>query len=158
MLPLKVILGVLIVLSAATAGEKPREVNICDVVRLASQLNGKIISVRGLLRNSETPEDPYFDELVPERCSDVEDRQIVIHIVSPDAHLLANPPPGYKPDKKSVRRTEPIFKKAAADRKAVLVTVEGLFQVWHRDTRMPPRHKQYSEVIVVQAYRRAKER
>lgn len=158
MLPLKVILGVLIVLSAATAGEKPREVNICDVMRLANQLDGKIIRVRGLLRNTDTPEDPSFDELVPERCSDVEGSQTVIHIVSPDGHFLANPPPGYKPDMNSARRVKPIFRKAALDEKPVLVTVEGFFRVLHPGTRMPLPHKQYSALIVIQAYRGAKER
>ena len=157
MLQLKVILGVLVALTIASASEVPREVNICDVTRLAGQLDGKVVRVRGLLRNSDTSEDPSFDELVPEGCSNQEGSQTVIHIVSPDTHFLSHPPQGYKPDMNSVRRAEPIFKKAAADGKPVLGTVEGVFHAMRREIAVPPRHKQYSASIVIQALRGASE-
>jgi len=157
MFQLKILLGVLVLL-AAVASEEPREVNICDVMRLAGQLDGKVIRVRGLLRNSETPEEPSFDEFVPEGCSDAQGSQTVIHIVSPDVHFLSKPPRGYKPDMNSVRTAERIFRKAAADRKPVSATVEGVFQVLIRDGSAHPLHKQYAASIVVQALRGAKER
>lgn len=155
---LRTIIGSAIVLITASASEVPREVNICELIRLASQLDGKVVRLSGVLRNSETPEDPSFDELVPETCSDAKDRQTVVHIVSPDVHFLANPPQGYKPDMDSMRRAQSILKKAAVDGKSVSVKVEGVFQIVRQETSMPPRHKRYSASIVIQALREAKER
>jgi hypothetical protein len=154
----KLTIGIAVLVSGANASEPPREVNICKLIRLASQLDGKVIQVRGLLRNSDTPEDPSFDELVPESCPDAEGRRTVIHIVSPDAHFLAHSPQGYKPDMDSIRRAEPTLNKAAADARLVSATIEGVLQAVRPQSARAPRHKQYSAVIVIQALREAKER
>jgi hypothetical protein len=145
-------------LAAVVAGGKPLQVDLCNLPLLANQLEGKVIRVRGVLRNSGTPEEPSFDELVPESCLDSEGRRAVIHVVSPDSHFLDNPPQGYKPDLSSVRRVEPIFRKAAANNKSVSVIVEGVLQTAQWETTAHPRHKQYSASIVIQAFRSAKER
>ncbi len=152
------VIGAISAVNLAIAGEKPRDVNICDVMRLADELDGRLIRIRGLLRNSGTIDDPYFDELVPEHCGDEGGRQTVIHIVSPDEHLLSNPPRGYKPDMISIRRVEPLFRKAAKDQKPVSITVDGILQIFRGEELRSPRHRQYSASIVIQALRDAKER
>ena len=99
---LRVSICAIVYLSFGIASEEPRDVNICDLTRLADQLDSKLVRVRGILRNSETAAEPFFDELVPENCSDAEGRGMVIRIVSPDVHFLANLPHGYKPDMSSI--------------------------------------------------------
>ena len=154
---LKVSICAIVYLSFGIASEGPRDVNICDLTRLADQLDGKLVRVRGILRNSETAAEPFFDELVPENCSDPEGLRIVIQIVSPDVHFLANPPQGYKADMSSIRRAEPIFKNAAARSRPVAVTVEGVFYSARPQRSAPVRHKQYRGSIVLQALRAVKE-
>src|SRR5258707_15808924 len=96
--------GVLAIVSASMASDRPRDVRVCDLKRLGGQLEAKIVRIHGILRNSSTPEDPFFNELVGEDCKDAEGGEITIQIVSPDSHFLANPPHGYTPDMESLRR------------------------------------------------------
>lgn len=152
------LLSLLAFASVSVASDRPRNVNVCDLSRLAEQIDGKIVRVHGVLRNSDTMENPYFDELVGENCNGVDGGQVTIQVVSPDSHFLASPPPGYKPDFESVRRAEPVFKKAAADRRSVSATVEGVFYTSKQQTSSPARHRQYQASIVIQGLRDVKER
>ncbi len=137
------ILGVCIV--ATATGQGPQNVNICDLISLAGELDGKLVRVRGIVRNSGSSSDPYFDELIPETCSTAEGRRTVIHIVSPDTHFLAHRPRGYRPDMNSVHRAESVFEKAAREGHSVSATVEGVFQSsTPKTSSASPRHREYA--------------
>jgi len=145
----------LIIALSSMASDRPRDVKICDLRRLASQLEGKIVRIQGSLRNSNTHEDPYFNELVGEDCRVAEGGQITIRIISPDGHFLANPPHGYHPDLDSVRRAESVLKKAIAEHRSVSATVEGAFYAERQISGFTP-HKQYPANIVIQRLRDVK--
>ena len=154
---LKSALSILFLCSAGAA-EKPQEVSICDLRRVAEKVEGKVIRVRGLLRNSETRKNPFYDELVPQTCKEPDDRRLVFHVVSPDVHDLANPPSGYEPDMESVRQAERIFRIAARNDRTVSAVIEGVYRSTSEEKAQSSRHKQYSGVIIVQAIRDAKVR
>ena len=144
--------------STGWAEERPRDVRICNLGRVAQQLDGKLVRIIGILQNSDTSETPFFDELVGHGCKASEGEQVKIQIVSPDSHFLSNPPPGYKPDMDSVSRAEAVFERAAAHRRSVSATVEGVFYVSKQQGFGPIRHRSYSAFIVIQALRDVKER
>jgi hypothetical protein len=131
----------------------PRAVSLCDLPQLGNQLEGRIIRISGVLRNTDARDNPSFDELT-EECRG---RLVRIQIVSPDSHFLDNPPAGYKPDTGSVRRAEPVFQKAAAEGRSVYATVEGVFYPASTQPPGPVRHRQYPAYIVIQAFRNVKE-
>jgi hypothetical protein len=110
-----------------TAQTKRHPLSVCDVVRQADLLDGHVVNVRGTIRSSggKEPSGPYFDEMVAP-CSGT--LTATIKIVSPDAHFLANQPPGYRPDQASIRRAESLFTKEQGRGKSVdevVATVEG---------------------------------
>src|SRR5882724_9649645 len=122
LLKLQRLFGAVTLTCASVMAESVREVDVCNLALRADQFEGKLVRVRGELRNSDRAENPFFDELVGEHCKKAQGGKITIQIVSPDSHFLANPPPGYKPDLYSVRQAEPVFKKAAADHRSVIAT------------------------------------
>lgn len=151
-----IVLGIVPLVCSAWAQQRPRDVNICDLKRIARQMDGKIVRISGILLNSDTQETPFFDELVGQGCKATTE-QVKIQVVSPDSHFLSNPPPGYKPDMDSVTRAEPIFERAAADHRSVYATVEGALYVTQGPTSGRVRHRRYQAVIVIQAIRSVRE-
>jgi hypothetical protein len=146
-------LSALSALSECWAAPPKQVLTVCDVVRSGERLNGNIIRVAGILRDAYSQsEDPYFDVLVDDNCKGVE-----IHVVSADSAFLANAPPDYRPDMRSVRRAERVVKKAATDGRELSATVEGVLYVQEKDDSPRPRHKWYPFIIVIQAVRDVKE-
>jgi hypothetical protein len=145
-------------MDAQPPAKEPVALKGCELVRGISQFDGKVIRVRGVLQNSDGPDDAFFDEFLPDTCSEAPGRRIVIHVQSPDVHFLANPPRGYRPNMKSVQRVESLLKKAAADGRRVSVTIEGLLVVATSVTPTPARHKPYPASIIIAAIYEAKER
>jgi hypothetical protein len=150
--------GILILACVAWAEERPHDVNICNLGRVASQFDGKIVRISGVLQNSDTSERPFFDELVGKSCKGTKGEQVNLQVVSPDSHFLSNPPEGYKPDMGSLSRAEPIFERAAAHHRSVFATVEGVFYVANQPISGPVRHRRYPAFVVIQALRDVKER
>jgi hypothetical protein len=87
----------LCLLVKATAQTKRHPLPICDVIQQVDRLNGQIVNVRGTIRSSIGKDSggPYFDEMVA-ACSGTP--TVTIRIISPDAHFLANRPPGCQRD------------------------------------------------------------
>ena len=136
--------------------QKPSPIlSVCDVERLGEKLIGKIVTVRGVLRDaSPGSTDAFFDELVDQHCKEVE-----IHVASADSSFLANVPAGYKPDFASVRKAARIAEKAAVKGRSLSATVEGVLYRQEKafDSSRTPRHKWYPFEIVVAAIRNFKE-
>jgi len=128
------------------------------LIRSGQRVNGKIVSVRGILAASNPKAaQAYFDELVGEGC-DPSGSAVRIQVVSPDPHFLAAPPPGYKPDPDSVRRAERVAQDAADHHRALIATVEGVLYVAEGGVQGFARHRRYPAIIVVAAIRDVNER
>ena len=127
--------------------------SVCDVAQSGKSLDGKLIRVTGVLRDAYSRvRNSYFDELVDDKCKDIE-----IHVGSADAAFLANVPRSYKPDVKSIQRAEAVAERAAAHGRKLSATVEGVLFVQEKDVSSAPRHKGYPFVLIIQAIRNVKE-
>jgi hypothetical protein len=148
----------LIALGVSSATELTAPQSVCDLLRSGQWVNGKTVSVRGILTTANPKAlQAHFDELIGEGC-DPAGGSIRIQVVSPDAHFLAEPPPGYKPDPDSVRRAERVAQAAADHHRALIATVEGILYVVEGAKPGIARHRRYPAVIVVGAIRDVKER
>jgi hypothetical protein len=143
-----------------SAQHPKRAMSVCELLRNAHNLEGQIVSVHGILQDSDIGiGPPYFDELAAENCAGAEANQ-QIQVVSPDSHFLANPPRGFNPDPASVRRVEDALAKMQTTGRPVnrlSATVEGVLCIPQPDSEPPgsnrPRHKRYPAYIVIQALR-----
>lgn len=136
--------------------------SICSVIREAGRFEGRVVAIRGILQDSSAgAEDVRFDELVADNCPGWDGEQIRIQVVSPDAHFLANPPRGYRPNMASIRRAERFYEKLLRDRgttRRIWATVEGVLYLPKQDplavgSAGKPSHREYTAYLVVQAIR-----
>ena len=162
---MKALVALLIAVPLASNSQPNRALTVCEVISEARKLEGRIVSVRGFLQDAAgTAGDPDFDELVADGCTLADGSLPRIQVVSPDLHFLANPPPGYKPDMKSVKRVERRIEAVRARGKRVgriLATVQGVVLAGDEDSRPQastkvPRHRQYRAYLVIQAMRDVK--
>ncbi|MGJ5817136.1 hypothetical protein [Paludibaculum fermentans] len=141
-------------------GEKRKVVTVCQLLAAAEELDGRIVSVRGILKtSSDEAGAPYFDQLTGGACAGRAVADRTLQVVSPDAHFLAKPPSGYKPDEGSFRRAGRLLDKMLAAGQPVGgfdATVEGIFYRGRSQPRLPVRHRQYPGYVVIQAIRNVK--
>jgi hypothetical protein len=157
------ILILLLVAFAPFPGQQPRRTfSVCDLLIEANNLDGRIVRVHGILRDSDPKtESPYFDELAADNCTDEKHPKGPIRLISPDQHFLANPPSDYKPDLASVRKVEQIIAKLEATGEKVSgldVTVEGVFYIQRQKPEALSKTGDavYAGFIVIQAIRDVK--
>ena len=105
-----------------------------------------------------------FDQLVDTKCPGVE-----IHVVSTAASLPHPPPVGYKLDVKSARIAQRVAEKALANGRDLSATILGVLYVQKKedyiparplndDVTLPPHHKWYPFVLLLEAIPDIKER
>jgi hypothetical protein len=166
MLSKKLIVSTLLVVITCGFASAPlfkSAMSVCDLIRDAPVLEGQIVSVHGILQNSGSGTgQPYYDELMADNCVGNGGKEIQIQIVSPDAHFLANPPRGFKPDMNSIRRVEDLLEKMEKEGrtvKQISCTVQGAFYAPKPQSSSALggsdqyHHKLYQGYIVIQALR-----
>jgi hypothetical protein len=136
--------------------------DVCNLIRDAAKLEGRIVIVSGILQASDpSSEKPYFDELIAENCSGLRTKRIRIQIVSPDSHFLANPPKGFNPDMDSVRRAEELLarsEKQGRRIRQISATVAGVFYSPQRQAAtsrdsVTSRHEQYDGYLILESFK-----
>jgi len=152
-----------IVVLASTAphfparGEEMSAVTLCQLLAEPQRFDGRIVRVRGILESEgNAPRTAYFDQLSSTGCPGSAAAETKVQVVSPDSHFLENPPDGYRPDQRSIRRAEKVMEKALASRdpaRAFEATVEGVFYRAEMISNHPARHRQYPGYVVLQAIR-----
>ncbi len=155
-----IVLGTLLG-SLAYAADPP--LSVCELARVGEQFDGKTIRIKGVWRKAFA-ESKIFEELVDDRCSNVE-----IHVVATDASLPHPPPPGYKLDLRSTRKADRIAQRALATGRDLSATIVGVLYAQKKDDyvpakplstklTIPPHHKWYPFVLLIQAVPEVKER
>jgi hypothetical protein len=110
------------ILIGMTAAAVPSRVTPCDVIQHLEKFDGRLVSVYGELKSTLGGPDHYFDELIA--LCPPSDRVVSMKLIPPDAHFLADPPKGYRPDVASIERAEAVLEMAPASSR-VFGTVTG---------------------------------
>jgi hypothetical protein len=155
------IIAVVVIASLAAAPE--RALSVCEAARVSDQLDGKMVRISGVLRKAHPALD-LFDELVGTKCPGVE-----IHVVATVGSLPVPPPAGYKLDEKSTRMAQRVAEKALADGRDLSATIVGVLYVQkkqdyvparplNKDVMVPPHHKWYPLVLLIESVPHIQER
>ncbi len=124
-------IGGLLVLAlmGGPTGVQP-QMSVCEFVENVKQLDGRLISVRGIVEiSSPDREGFYVDIMYADSCAAKTNERIRVDLVYPDSKFSENAPPGYKFDQSSFRRAFRIVKKARDKGKSVdriLATIQGI--------------------------------
>lgn len=147
---------------AGLASAAPAALSVCEVARAGEQLDGKTVRIRGVLREA-FPGAKLFDELADEGCP-----EITIHVVTTDVSLPHPPPPGYKLDMRSAEHAQRVAEKALASGHHLSATILGVLYAQkpedyvaakplNKKVTIPPHHKWYPFVLLIEAVPEIKE-
>ena len=141
------------VIFASSALGAPRTISVCEANRAGDQLDGTTVRITGVLRQAH-PALQLFDELVDANCPEVE-----IHVVANIGSFPVAPPAGYKLDRRSARIAQRVAEKALADGRDLSVTIVGVRHVQTKnDSTIPPHHKWYPLLLLIESVPEIKER
>ena len=126
-------------------------------------MNGKTVSVKGVWRQA-FPTADIFDELVDDTCPEV-----VIRVVATAFSSASPPPAGHRLNMASARHAQRIAEKALADHRNLFATIVGVLYVQKKDdfvparplnqeVTIPPPHKWYPLVLLIESIPEVKER
>ena len=138
------------------ASAAPSTISVCQAAHVADQLNGKTVRISGIWQRS-FPKSQLFDELVDAKCPDVQ-----IRVVTTSASLAQPPPANYKLDLKSAQHARDLAEKTLTDGRDLDVIIVGILYVQkeedyvaakplNKDVTIPPHHKWYPLVLLVQS-------
>lgn len=150
-------------LLASRALAAPGSLSVCQAVQARDQLDGKIVRIRGVWREA-FPDSGLFDELIDGRCPGAE-----ILVVTTVASLPHPPPAGYRIDMKSAIRAQRVAEKALVDGRDLSATIIGVLYLQKKEdyvparplsvgVAVPPHHKWYPLVLLVESVPDVKER
>ncbi len=154
---------VLALLFTTLAHAGPPTLSVCEAARVGEKLDGKTVQIVGVWRSRSGV--GLFDELVDDTCPGIE-----IHTVFTPSSLPHPPPPRrYKLDVRSAREAQHVTEKALADGRGVSATIAGLLYVARKEdyvparplgsgVAVPPPHKWYPLVLLVEAVPQIRER
>ena len=157
-----IVAAVLAAILVSSGAAVPRVLSVCEAARVGEGLDGKTVRIMGDWRSHSGS--GLFDELLDNSCPGVE-----IHVVFTPSSLPHPPPAEYKLDVKSARNARRVAEKAVADGRDVSAMIVGLLYVQkERDyvqarpsgkgVTIPPHHKWYPLVLLVEAVPEIKER
>jgi hypothetical protein len=152
MVLLLVVLGTMHVTSL---GDEPTKVEFCQLAANPQRYDLQIVSVEGLLRESDPSEDYYYNEFFVRGCPDSPTKEVAIRFVLPDREFLERAPPGYQFDEKSLAVVDEYLSTEYGDStrpRTLPIVVEGVVVV-PRVRASNGYHKPYPFSIVVQAVR-----
>lgn len=151
-------------LLASSAFAAEPSLSVCDVARMGERLDGKVIRITGVWRVNYPGED-QFEKIVDDHCPEIE-----IRVVATEASLPHPPPPkGYKLDRSSALRAERVARKALDNGHDLFATIVGFLYMQREEDYVParplrngvivpPRHKWYPFVLLIQTIPKVKER
>ena len=153
----------LLLLFGSLATSSSRTLTVCQAARFGTQLDGKTVLVKGVWLEA-FPGAGLFEELVDDKCPEIR-----VHVVSTPASLPYPPPIGYKQDAKSTEHAQRVAEKALNDGRDLVATIVGIWYVQkkedyvparplNKDVTIPPHHKCYPFVLLIQAVPEIKER
>lgn len=156
-------IAILTILFSAFVAAVPSTMSVCAALRTGAKLDGKTVRVAGVWRTSSGT--GLFDELVDDTCPELG----IIHVVFTGDGLQYPPPQNYKLDVGSAKRAQRIAAKALANHRDVAATIEGVLYVQRKEdyvparpltsgVMIPPAHKWYPLVLLVEAVPEIRER
>ena len=156
-------IAIVAVLFATVGAAVPPTISVCAAVSASEKLDGKTVRVAGVRRTSSGT--GLFDELVDETCPELG----IIHVVFTVDALQHAPRKNYKLNVGSAKRAQRIAAKALADHRGVFATIEGVLYVQKEEdyvparpltngVMIPPPHKSYPLVLLVEAVPDVRER
>lgn len=156
------IVGLAALLTRPAIGAPAHALSVCETVR-GKDLDGKIVRIKGVWQESFAGAG-VFDELIDGKCPEV-----IIHVVASNGSLPHPPPQEYRLDVVSVRQAQHVAERALADGRDLSVTIVGVLYVQKRedyvparplskDVMVPPHHKWYPFILLIQSIPNVQER